>query len=354
MNNAPVKAIAISDRRVSPWFYENIAADESIDCHLIDVAEFLVDIEIFDSVLAKLQDEELEVILLDSALPSAFLAKMAMRISEKTPGLPVVLLPRMDAKNDSATKSSTHLHHSADTATETMTKAIRYACNRQQLQLKLLQLALKDDLTGLHNRRGFVALAKQQLRLARIMKRQLLLFFADVDGLKQINDRFGHHEGDCALMRIGNSFKKTFRESDVTARLCGDEFVALVIEAPERNAETISRRLQRSLARRAAKESRYRLSLSIGVARFDPEAAASLQDLLAHADKALYVEKRKQHLLAQPNPASSLAHVQQHRQPNDSRTSAKRLATSNAKVKVPTALIRQRRPIGALLQSKAG
>lgn len=292
MSNAPVKAIAISDRRASSWFSEEIVDDESVECQLLDVEDFLSDIERLDSALQRRKKDKLDVVMLDSALPPAFLVNMAIRVRDKAPGVPILMLPQVNTEDGSIKSSS-------DAATETITKVIRHARNRQRLQSKLLQLAFKDDLTGLHNRRGFQALAKQQLRLAHDMKRRLLMFFADVDDLKQINDQFGHHEGDRALLRTATSFKNAFRKSDVTARLGGDEFIALMLEEPERNAETISRRLQLNLTRCAVKEPRYRLSLSVGVARFDPQAASSLQDLMAQADKALYAQKRKRVFLAQ-------------------------------------------------------
>ena len=352
MNNIPVKAIAVFDRRVNPWFLESIAADGSVDCHLIDVEEFIADVEKFDSALEQLQNESVDVVLLDSALPLALLMKMTMRVRDKAPSLPVLLLPTIDAKDGSWEMSSTNLHGSTDAIYQTMTKAIRFARNRQQLQLELAQLALKDDLTGLHNRRGFLALAKQQLRLARTMKQQLLLFFADVDGLKQINDRFGHHEGDHALRRTADSFKKTFRESDITARLCGDEFVALMIESPKRNAETISRRLQLNLTRCAVKEPRYRLSLSIGVARFDPQTASSLQELMSQADKALYAQKRKGLSLAQTNSTITLANAKQQQQLNGMRPGANHLSMFNARVTLPAPIVREQRPVGSPQESE--
>jgi diguanylate cyclase (GGDEF)-like protein len=354
MHTTPVKAIAVFDRRESFRFSESIVADGSVDCHLIDVEDSLVDVEKFDSALKRLQTEQIDVVLLDSALPWAHLQKMTMRVRDIAPDLPVVLLPNIAAEDDSTEMSPASLHRSANAIAETTTKAIRYARDQRNLPLQLLRLALKDELTGLHNRRGFLALAKRQLSLARTLKRQLLLFFADVDGLKQINDRFGHHEGDRALQRTAVSFKKTFRNTDVTARLCGDEFVALMLEEPTRNVKTITRRLQRNLLRHAVREPRYLLSVSVGIARFDPEGAASLQDLMIQADKALYVQKRKRHPLAQPTSALTLADVKQWPRLNAAGPDAKRLPTFDGKVKLPPPIVRQQRSVGALQDGRAG
>jgi diguanylate cyclase (GGDEF)-like protein len=157
---------------------------------------------------------------------------------------------------------------------------------------RLLQLALQDELTSLHNRRGFTLLAEQQLRVARKMKRSMLLFFADVDGLKQINDTFGHQAGDEALVLAASCLKKSFRSSDLTARIGGDEFVALTAGA-NCSLAAICRRLQKNLAMHRGAQRRYRVSLSVGVARFDPDAAVSLKDLMAQADRALYAQRQQ-------------------------------------------------------------
>jgi diguanylate cyclase (GGDEF)-like protein len=148
-------------------------------------------------------------------------------------------------------------------------------------------------LTGLHNRRGFTALATRYLQWARDTGQHLALVFADVDGLKSINDRFGHGEGDRAISLAATAIKETFRRFDVTSRLSGDEFVALIVEVPGRSVEMICSRLQTNLAQCSGAERRYALSLSLGVAHFDPEKPVTLQELMKQADAALYRHKRK-------------------------------------------------------------
>ena len=161
------------------------------------------------------------------------------------------------------------------------------------LQAELRNLALTDELTGLHNRRGFLALGEQQLKLARRSERGVFLFFADLDGLKQINDSFGHLEGDLALIRTAKVLKETFRESDVIARVGGDEFAILAIEASDQNEATIRNRLQKNLRSCHVGESRYILSLSMGVACFNPRRSTSIRQLMAEADHAMYEQKRR-------------------------------------------------------------
>lgn len=160
------------------------------------------------------------------------------------------------------------------------------------VEKELRSLALTDDLTGLYNRRGFLAAAAHQLKLAHRNSAGVLLFFADVDNLKQINDSHGHGEGDRALIRIADSLEHTFRDSDIKARLGGDEFAVLAPEASSPSEETILNRLDESVRRSNKREFSYELSLSVGVARLDRTHSFSLGELMAQADQAMYERKR--------------------------------------------------------------
>src|SRR3989454_5707583 len=169
---------------------------------------------------------------------------------------------------------------------ELLMRAVRCAAKQYMLQAELGNLALTDELTGLYNRRGFMAMADRQMRLGRRSGRGMLLFMIDVDHLKQINDSFGHLEGDCALKRTANILEETFRDSDVVARLGGDEFAVLAIEAAGHCEATIKARLFELLKSISIEQSHYAISLSLGVARFDPDSRASVEELMMKADQA--------------------------------------------------------------------
>jgi diguanylate cyclase (GGDEF)-like protein len=185
---------------------------------------------------------------------------------------------------------------SGDPDTETihnsLQRAVLCAIKQSLLDRELRSLALSDDLTCLYNRRAFFALAGQQLKVTRRNAQGLLLFFADVNNLKAINDAYGHREGDLALIRVADALERTFRNSDVVARLGGDEFAILALEASCQNQAVILRRLEKALKGSDAKETRYELSLSVGMARFDPKHPVSLGKLIAAADEAMYEEKK--------------------------------------------------------------
>jgi diguanylate cyclase (GGDEF)-like protein len=158
----------------------------------------------------------------------------------------------------------------------------------------LRALVLIDDLTGLHNRRGFLTFSEQHLKLARRTNQELLLVFLDLDGLKQINDTFGHSEGDRALAKTAKVLKQVFhRELDLIARLGGDEFVVLTMDSLHQSSESIYLRLQKHLEIvNTDINGGYRLSFCIGVTHFDPKSRTSINDLMAEADEALYKNKR--------------------------------------------------------------
>lgn|SRR5208282_667245 len=171
-------------------------------------------------------------------------------------------------------------------------RAASCALRQSLIDREIRSLAVTDELTGLYNRRGFLASATQQLKLAHRHAENVLLLFCDVDNLKEINDSFGHHEGDLALVRAADALEETFRDSDILARLGGDEFAVLASDASITSRQAIMPRIEKSLEKGNAEETRYKLSFSIGVARFDPQTPVSLGELMARADQDMYVHKK--------------------------------------------------------------
>ncbi|MDP6353443.1 MAG: diguanylate cyclase [Alphaproteobacteria bacterium] len=164
---------------------------------------------------------------------------------------------------------------------------------RVRLREELRQMAVRDELTGLNNRRGFMNLAEMRLKQASRDQTRMLVVFIDIDGLKTINDRLGHAEGDRALRDLAEVVTETFRESDVLGRLGGDEFVALVAEgAPTRDDGAVHRLQDHMDAFNADSDRPYVLAASIGVARYDPGAPAPLDQLLSRADTQMYEQKQ--------------------------------------------------------------
>jgi diguanylate cyclase (GGDEF)-like protein/PAS domain S-box-containing protein len=170
----------------------------------------------------------------------------------------------------------------------------RDVTRRKMLEQKLQAISITDELTGLYNRRGFFILSLQQLKLAKRTGKNALLFFADLDKLKWINDTLGHQVGDTALFETARILKDTFRDSDIISRMGGDEFAVLAIDINDETAKILLSRLQAFFDAYNALETReYTLSLSVGVAQYDPQDSVSLDVLISRADTVMYEEKRK-------------------------------------------------------------
>jgi len=179
---------------------------------------------------------------------------------------------------------------------ERLARALRHAIERSRLHAALLDLALVDELTGLYNRRGFLTLATRDLRVARRGDETLLVAFADLDGLKRVNDTAGHAVGDRALRDSAGVLRQTFRDSDLVARIGGDEYAVLVRHAGPESAGVLADRLKRQVRefnRRAARP--YQLSISLGFATHKASTLGSVAGLLDRADRALYRDKRRKH-----------------------------------------------------------
>lgn len=171
-------------------------------------------------------------------------------------------------------------------------RSIRYAVRQHELLAEIQSLLLTDDLTGLHNRRGFFALAQQQLALAQRQGEPCLLFFADLDNMKAINDSLGHSHGDQALQDTAHVLRRTFRASDILARIGGDEFAVLAVEADQSSTDAILQRLENGLRAHRELGREFELAISTGWVLCDPERPEDMESLLFRADRAMYEEKR--------------------------------------------------------------
>ena len=164
--------------------------------------------------------------------------------------------------------------------------------DRKRLERRLRKLSLMDSLTGLYNRRGFFAHAEHLMKIAGRTKNRLTLVFADVDDLKSINDTWGHGEGDKALVETATFLKTVFRESDIIARVGGDEFVVLALENSGKDAASGLVRLSTNLSvYNASRNGVAPLSISIGAACYRPDQPCSIDELLAEADILMYKQK---------------------------------------------------------------
>lgn len=157
---------------------------------------------------------------------------------------------------------------------------------------ELRQMALTDELTGLSNRRAFIAMAEKKSHEAIRDGKSFTVLFIDLNGLKNINDTLGHQEGDAAIADAGAILRSTFRDTDVLARLGGDEFAALLPKERGSGTESPIARLQAMTDIHNMQAGRtYKVAMSVGTATFDPANPVPIDELLEQADAAMYEHK---------------------------------------------------------------
>ncbi|MFC1922029.1 GGDEF domain-containing protein [Chloroflexota bacterium] len=294
ISSRPIKVLVVEENQpeYAPWFQVvssgvNDGQFESERAGTLTLA------------LGRLEKEPFDVILLDLALPDSVGVGTFSQICVRVPEVPIVVTSALENKKQAfevLREGAQDYLVKGEVDVKVLRRALSYAIERHRSRVLLQQLSFNDELTGLLNRRGFLSMAQQQLKIAQREDWELVLLFADLDSLKNINDNFGHTEGDRALKSIAAVLKKTFRTSDLIARLGGDEFIVLALNAPAAGVQKMKTRLKSNLDRHNSQNRYYQLSLSIGIAQFDPSHETSLESMIVEADKALYDNKRKKRL----------------------------------------------------------
>jgi diguanylate cyclase (GGDEF)-like protein len=246
--------------------------------------------------LVLLEKTQFSIVLLDLNLPDSKGFTTFTALQAHAPRVPIVVLTVLDDESvaiEAVRKGAQDYLLKTHVDGDLLSRCIRYAIERKVLTDDLRDKTVRDELTGLYNRRGLNSFASQEMKIAKRLKMRLHLLFADVDGFKNINDTLGHTVGDEALVDVANILKDTFRESDVIARIGGDEFVVLALETSPAGAETIGMRLRRAIDDFVAEHSRpYEISVSMGIAHFDPDSPAELDELVQQADRMMYRHKQ--------------------------------------------------------------
>ncbi len=188
---------------------------------------------------------------------------------------------------------------STDWDNESMTLSVlRDITESMQLRKELEQISLTDDLTGLFNRRGFNILSERTITLARRQQTDIFILFADMDKLKWINDTLGHLEGDAAIRSMASVLKRSFRESDLIARMGGDEFAVMgLINDPQAPSQLIERLHFLIEEFNASSGAKFKLSVSTGIEQLPYTSNLSIEETLHIADNKMYAEKEKKRMV---------------------------------------------------------
>lgn len=247
--------------------------------------------------LTAVHQKRYDVVLLDLNLPDARGPVAPRTLQKEAAEVPIVILTGVDDEQlaeENARAGVQDYLLKREINGDILLRSLRYAMERSRLLNEAKALSVRDDLTGLLNRRGFVATASQQLRVAERMEKPVLLLFADVDGMKEVNDQLGHGAGDRLLLKAARTLNHTFRESDVLARLGGDEFAILSIASGDETSGVLVARLQENIDfENAAEPGPAPLSLSVGLAYSGRRKSVRLEDLMEEADSWMYDHKRR-------------------------------------------------------------
>lgn len=287
MESKLVKILLVEDSpKVSELLQQALLEVKSDQFELTRVSQL-------DEALKYLDKEHFDVILLDVSLPGF---ETFIKIRSQIIKVPIVVLTELEneelalrAVQEGAQDYLIKQHVNGIV----IARVINYAIERSRLLEELRALSLRDELTGLYNRRGFLVLTEQQMKLSARIKKKAMLLYIDINGMKWINDTLGHHEGDRALKTTARILKESFREADIIARIGGDEFVVFAMETKGESIKMLTTRLRNNLDSHNARENhRYDLAVSIGTARCDPQYPCSIDELLGRADKLMYEEKQ--------------------------------------------------------------
>jgi diguanylate cyclase (GGDEF)-like protein len=241
------------------------------------------------------KDSTFDIILTDLDLPDSSGIETFSTLRQRRLGIPIVvstahaderiaLKAVQDGAQDYLIKG--------DFQGKMIVRVLAYAVQRFKMQKELESLSLTDPLTGLGNRRAFMTLSQQHFKLKERNGKGLLLIMADLDGLKKINDSQGHAAGDQAISAAAQALLAAFRRSDVVARIGGDEFAVLAVDADENAAGIISARLEACLDEMNRSGSLpFRLGMSTGMVYIGPRDNESLEAWMEKADQVLYRNK---------------------------------------------------------------
>ncbi|WP_323249158.1 diguanylate cyclase [Synechococcus sp. CCY9202] len=216
------------------------------------------------------------------------------------------------------------LERNVDTLQSTRDSLVQSNALLQKSEQSLKELAVRDPLTGLFNRRGFLERAIPELTRSQRYQSPLALLMLDLDHFKQVNDRWGHETGDGVLQRLAQLFEASMRGGDLVARQGGEEFVILLSHTGPEEALQIAERIRQNAAAiihhapakdamadspSSASAPDFQVTLSIGCAIAEP--GVDIDALLAHADAALYAAKEggRNRVVAAGNPVAPLVQL---------------------------------------------
>lgn len=245
--------------------------------------------------LERLNKNEVNVVILNLSLADSQGFEPFDKVHTREPEIPVVLIKGLDNGTFSVQAVQNGMQDYPGKGKEDsnlLVQSICHAIEDHRLLVELHNPSFVDELTGLYNWRGFIFSTKHHLGLNSSIKEGMWLFFVDFRDLMPFNSDLNYYKGNQALIDTASLFRKSFRQSDIIARVGGGVFAVLAIGASRESLEVINTRFQRNLEVYNKENNRnYKLSFNIGAAYYEPGCPCSIDELIANADKSMYEQK---------------------------------------------------------------
>lgn len=291
--------MAMSDKPVVILLVEDNPGDQRLVREMLD--EFspegfrLLIAERLSTAASMLDGESVDIILLDLRLPDGNGLDSLVKMHALSPGVPIVVLSHVEDESlavKAVRMGAQDFLVKAHINGALLTRSLRYAMERRQLEEHLHHMAHHDALTGLPNRKLFYERLARALALSRRHRRSVALMMVDLNDFKQINDVFGHPVGDEMLRQVADRLRACLRETDCVARLGGDEFIMFVTDLSDADQATgVVLKIIEALTPPYLIERRdFAMRASIGIA-LHPEDGGDIETLVKNADVAMYQAK---------------------------------------------------------------
>jgi two-component system, cell cycle response regulator len=247
--------------------------------------------------LESLHSKEYHAVILDLATPPYDGLEALTKLNGEVMKTPIIVLTGGLAEDCTLGHRAVQIGaqdfiHKSELDTRSLVNSIMFAVERQKRLDDVRAELFTDELTQVNNRRGFITLGQQQLKVAKRLGQSAAVLFIDVDNLKPINDLHGHEFGDIALLKVAGALIDTCRDSDIIGRLGGDEFAVFMVDTNITAAEVLKERLYNAINQKRIPECNIKLSASIGVSCYEPGALKNLLEMLADADELMYKQKQ--------------------------------------------------------------
>ncbi len=240
-----------------------------------------------------LERNSFDCILMDNKLPDSTVEEFIRKLHVQ---IPVIILT--DQGDEEAGKEALRYGVQdylvkGEISGSLVVRSIRYAIERKRMTIALEELSLLDELTGLYNLKGFMLFVNQHLKLANRKKDKMCLFFLSLDNFQYVNDTFGRHIGDSALLEVASCIQDIFRSSDLLCRAGRDEFAVLAIEVDDKSSKKIIGRLEANISdRNAPGSNEYDLSVSMGTAVYNSDKQYSIEEMLELAQNKMNKQRK--------------------------------------------------------------